>query len=184
LLSSLAKGLLFLSSYLPLWLVFVVVNGVQLGVWVIVPAAAFVAGVLGLAILFHAKGVGGPTTLGVARVERVDLENVTYVVTYLFPFVGASVTDHYQAAGLAILFVFLLAVYVRADLIHVNPVLTLLNWHVYRVESSDGTEQTLLTDRSFIIKGTAVPVVRLSTTLWREKNLDYPGNAPESSKAD
>lgn len=163
------KVLLFLSSYLPLWIVLIIVNGRQLGWLVLAPIGALIGGVIGLIALFKWVRSESAVPLVIGAVERNDIENVTYVVTYLFPFVGNYLTDQTTAAGLAILFVFVMAVYVRADLIHINPVLTLLGWHIYRIESVDGNELILMSDQKGVKRGSTLAVVRVAEGLWRER---------------
>lgn len=167
----LPKAFLFLSSYLPLWLVLAVVNCKQLGVGVVVPIVLAVLGAIGIVWLVREVRTTAPTPLTVGRVERNDLESVTYVLTYLFPFVGNLLGDQSTAIDLAILFVFVLAVYVRADLFYINPVLVLLGWHVYRVEDSEENELVLLAGPKPLKKGAELRVVPLSDGVWREKTV-------------
>lgn len=167
--SAFTKVLLFVSSYIPLWLVLIVVNGRQLGWLVFAPVTCLLAGVVGIVALFEWVRTESSVPLRVRTVERNDVENVTYVVTYLFPFVGSLFTNPTAGLGLAILFVFVMAVYVQANLVHINPVLTLLGWHVYRIESVDGNELVLMSNQKAVKRGSTLAAVRVSEGLWWER---------------
>ena len=163
------KLLLFISSYLPLWIVFVIVDGSRLGCWIILPIGGIVAGSAGLWFLGWYAKVVAPTPLVVEEAYRIDADNVTYILTYIFPFVGAALPNQTTAIGLGIIFVVVALVYVGADMIYVNPVLTLLGWRVYRVVSKKGNEHIVMTKDKTIKKDDSLPAVPLAEGLWRVK---------------
>ncbi|MCI4368040.1 MAG: hypothetical protein L3K09_00535, partial [Thermoplasmata archaeon] len=124
--------LLFLSSYLPLWFIFVFVDGAGFGCWIVLPIGAIIAGSAGLWFLRWYTSEVSPTPLIVAEAYRMDTDNVAYILTYIFPFVGQALPNHTTAVTLGVIFFVVALVYVGADMIYVNPVLTLLGWRVYR----------------------------------------------------
>lgn len=163
------KGLLFLSSYIPLWIVILIVNGRSLGLFATLPAMALVLGVLGLALLVHQARTAAPVPMIVKTLQRTDFEAVAYIVTYLFPFVGGAIATPDAGAGLAILFVVVMVAYVRADMIHVNPILLAAGLHSYRVGSNNGLESVLISPRKQFKQGSELAVIRLAEGVWWER---------------
>lgn len=72
---------------------------------------------------------------------------MSYVVTYLLPFLGAPFVTVEQGIGLAIFFAVLAVLYINSDMIHINPTLNLVGFHIYEVELANGEIQSLIARR-------------------------------------
>jgi len=177
------KLLLFISSYLPLWIIFVFLDGTRLDCWIVLPIGAIVAGLVGLWFLGWYTRVISQTPLVVAEAYRIDTDNVAYILTYIFPFVGTALTTQQEAIGFGALFVVVALVYVGADMIYVNPVLTLLGWRVYRIQSKKGNEHIVMTQNKTIKKDETLHVVPLAEGLWRVKLDAGGGSIPASDRS-
>ncbi len=66
------KLLLFISSYLPLSINFVFLDGTWLGYWIVLPIGAIVAGLVGLWFLVRYTRAVSQTPLVVAEAYRID----------------------------------------------------------------------------------------------------------------
>jgi hypothetical protein len=145
--SFLIRVLLFLSSYFPLGLIFFVmlIGTKPILAWSFLSAG--ILGVLGLALYLAVTRRLNPLSVEVLTVTRRDGEAMSYVVTYLLPFLGAPFGSIEQGIGLAIFFVVLAVLYINSDMIHINPTLNLVGFHVYEVELANGEVQSLIARR-------------------------------------
>lgn len=147
------KIVLFFSSYLPLWLIFAVqlyAKDKWFGMWII---GGFV-GFIFLVVFMYVRQVKtiNPVLLKITGVKRRDGEAASYMVSYLLPFIALPSKNVGDIIGLGI-FIFVLAVlYVNSDMIHINPVLNLMGWHIYEVEKENGRICTVISKQKICIK--------------------------------
>jgi hypothetical protein len=64
---------------------------------------------------------------------RKDSEVMSYIATYLIPFVTFSLDTWVQMGALFIFVVVLLILYVNSNMIYINPMLNLFGYHLYEV---------------------------------------------------
>lgn len=70
----------------------------------------------------------------IVDIEKVDYESLTFLTTYTLPLVCFDFDNpKYQFLFVALLIIICL-IYVRTDMFYTNPVLTLLNFRIYKVE--------------------------------------------------
>jgi len=159
--------LLFLSSYFPLALILffllrearpVIASGV-LGVGLL--------GVAGMALYLFVVRSLNPLTIEIASVIRRDGEAMSYIVTYLVPFLAAPFGSLEEGIGLGIFFIMLAVLYVNSDMIHINPMLNLVGYHVYEIELANGEVRSLIARRR-VRRGQQVSVVSASTDVMLE----------------
>jgi hypothetical protein len=86
-----------------------------------------------------------PSDVQVERVQRIDAEATSYIVTYVIPFLALPSDSWQHGVALMILYAVLGVLYVTANLIHINPMLNLFGYHLYEVTLSDGGEYALIT---------------------------------------
>jgi hypothetical protein len=140
----LARAVLFLSSYAPLALIFAGLF------WQTHPAAAAAnlgvaaLSLLGLAIFFLGAHRLAPRQSKVATVRGRDDQVMSYVMSYLVGFLSVAFSDTRHLIALAAFFLLLAYIYVNANVIHVNPVLNLLGYHLYEVTLADGETYSLI----------------------------------------
>ena len=164
-----AKGLLFLSSFLPAFLIFTLLNWAKYGPWALLPLLAGFVGILGLLAVLAWVRTTVPIPLLVKSVHRKDAEALAYLVTYVLPFLSVNFSDLTSLAGFFVLFVTLAIIYISADMLHVNPTLSLLGWHVYEVETSAGYSHTVITRRRRLLPADTLSVIPITDEIdWEE----------------
>ena len=118
--------ILFLSSYFPLAVIFFIVyrcTNPQFA-W-----AALVLGALGLIGLFSYLTLVSrvsPLPLNVASVNRRDSEAMSYIVTYVIPFLAFPSEAQSKALPLLIFFLTIAVIYINSQMIHINPILNVV----------------------------------------------------------
>jgi hypothetical protein len=143
---------LFLSSYSPALLILAVRSidhswtlfGISIGLSVL-SAGAFL-------LFIRVARSGGPFRGKVEEVESRDADLAAYVATYLLPFVvvfGATLQD---VIALALFMLFIGVLWVNSGLIYLNPLLSIVGYHVYvvRVRAVGASEGDTL-PRTFLL---------------------------------
>lgn len=150
------RTILFLSSYAPLLLIVAIRNfalnrGFSL--------ALVLLALISLLVLFrylHIAADLAPHSLTVKSATSKDGDAMSYIVTYIFPFLDAPLNDVAKAASLALMFLVLGILYVNSNLIYTNPILNLCGYHVFQIETADGKVSALITRRSYIPSGAEI----------------------------
>jgi hypothetical protein len=162
--SQMARAVLFLSSYAPLFVVLAVRGthrdalSLAAGVALCVVAALSVL-VLRYWIVKAQTFAPFPTT--VRRASPRDDLAVAYIVTYILPFAGVDLSSGRDLVALAVVFAITLIVAVRTNLFYVNPILNLLGYHIHEVEDADGRIVALISTRSYVRPDSVIPTVAM-----------------------
>lgn len=161
--------LLFLSSYAPLLVIFGVSNFFS-GHW------GWGLGFITLAILaviilltyLRVVQKSGSYSINVRQVSTRSGETMSYIVTYLLPFLGLDFSKPNDAISMGIFFLVIGIVYVNSNLIYINPVLNILGFNLFEIETDNDKVGTLITRRAYLRRG-AIGVVDLGNYGWMEK---------------
>lgn len=168
----LTKLILFASSYLPLWIIFAVQLYTRQNVIGMYITLGFTILCFSGLLLFLriVRGIN-PLTFKIATLHRRDGEAMSYIVTYLLPFIALPSCKIGDLLSLGIFLVVLAVLYVNSDMIHINPVLNLLGWHVYEIEDEKGHIYTFLSKRRFM-RNEEIDAVRIGEDLFVFTNRD------------
>ncbi|MBA7696223.1 hypothetical protein ES703_104866 [subsurface metagenome] len=167
--SVLARLILVVSGYFPLFLILTVRYFHEYKEWALVPTLIGVIALLGLVLFFNWTRASEPIPTTINDIQRRDSEVVTYLLTYIFPFLNVDISNIPAAASLGIFFTVLIILNVSANIVHINPMLNLAGFHIYKVRFDGKEEQTLLTRRPRLLEGTAVRLIFLSDEVYLEK---------------
>lgn len=164
-----SRVLLFLSSYAPLFVILGIRNsfgnrGISIGLFVL--AALSVLGLVGYLAVAQKLGSHDVT---VQRASSWDSEAMSYVITYLLPFLGLDSNNRADQVSLAIFLLVVAILYISSNLIHMNPMLSILRYRILELDHDDGQRSILITRRSYIQTGAHVGVVSLSDSILLEK---------------
>ena len=162
------RFVLFLSSYIPLWVIFAVVTWqgkrrLALG-FVAVAVVSFIGTVLYLRLAQRFAGID--MTVGIIR--RKDSDTMSYIASYIIPFAATPFDKIDQTIALAIFLVVLCAVYINSSMIHINPLLSLMGYNLYEIEDADGNPYFLMSKRS-LRRGETVRGIDLANNIFLEK---------------
>ncbi|MDQ3813810.1 MAG: hypothetical protein M3347_07645 [Armatimonadota bacterium] len=160
--------LLFLSSYFPLALIFFVLFvGKQTAPAVGIFTVATL-GLIGMWLYLRVAQQIAPMQVTVAQIQRRDGEAMSYLVTYLVPFLAAPFNGLEQGVALFIFFLVLGILYVNSHMMHINPMLNLDGYHVYEITSEHGTIYSLITRRR-VRSGEKLSVIKMGEDILLEK---------------
>ena len=169
------KTSLFMSSYIPLWGLFLL-N--MLGATKFHPFARLLTTVefctficllvfpffILLIFLRLAENGNNSTTITVKRRTDSSSEYLEYIVIYIVPLVVQNYMDKINMLSLLIMMLIMGFVYVRANLFHINPVLNMLGYKMYKIEDDADNEFTLLS-KNKILMNSKLKVNELGDTI-------------------
>lgn len=161
----LVKLRLFLCSFAPLFLI----CGIRFeSFWLSLVCYLLTAiGILlGLLVLGATSRIT-PTDYIVKRVEDRGPEVAGYLAAYLLPFVTVSQPGTRDVIGYSIFLIVMAVVYIRSEMLQINPTLYLFGWKVMAITTSSGLSAYLLTRRSVLIEP-EIRAVRYKNTLLVE----------------
>ena len=164
-----ARSVLFLSSYIPLWIIFAIIT-YRAHTYVSAGFALVALGSLILTFLYlrSAQSLHG-LEIPVSAIRRQDSETMSYIASYVIPFAATALDDVKQVTALAVFLMVLWLVYVNSSMIHINPTLTIIGYRLYEIEDAKGNPLFLLSRRR-VQKGETVKAVDIAEGIFVEKN--------------
>jgi len=104
----------------------------------------------------------------IEKISGKDTEAMSYIVTYLIPFLDIKLDEIASAVSLLLFFLVLGVLYVHSNLIYINPTLNLLRYHLFEIELEGGMTSALLSKRRFVERGASITVVSLGEQILLE----------------
>lgn len=166
--SLLTRTLLFLSSYFPLCVIFSIVfyeNHQWVSLSVLLAGLFGLLGTLGY--LRHAQRFSA-VKISVEGHQRKDGEAMSYILTYLVPFVVIPSDGWQKMVSLGVFFAVLALLYINTNMIHVNPMLNIFGYRIYEVKLADGSVHALITKRR-VLRGTDIKAIEIDEDIYMEK---------------
>ncbi len=160
------RCLLFVSSYFPLTLIF----GFLL--WekhLLLASIMLFIGVSGLVVLLLYFRLIAPRRAQshemITELNPHDGDVLSYVASYLVPFVSFDLTGTQLWAVIVFLAV-LLIIYVNSNMIYINPMLNVLGYHLYEVKIAKNESSFYLLTRKRVGLRSVIHVARIGDTTF------------------
>ena len=171
------KSVLFLSSFSPLLVVFALLDSFGRGVATAICVGLAVLGpLLLLGVLLVAKRLEG-VPLAAATNQRRDADVLAYVATYLIPFLTVNAVTLRSRLAVGVFIALIALFYIRGEMYFLNPLLDVVGYRVFEVQTADGSAVILITKRRHIGDQASLRPVPLSDDIYWE-----PGHGSSSSK--
>jgi hypothetical protein len=157
---------LVVSSYAPLF-VLLAVRFRDPRLWISCLAAALV-GLIALWYLLHRDRRASAPSFMLASVQSAGAEAVGYLGAYLLPFLTVSSPGVRDLIAYAGFFVIAVVVHLRTAIVPVNPLLYLVGWSVYSVESTPQGGQAFkgfLVARGRVLSGETIRASRFDDSV-------------------
>jgi len=164
------RVVLFFSSYAPLFLILAIRSWVE-NWWLAMSLAAVAAVSVVILWLFVRKArTLAAHKLAITSVISRDGDAMSYIVTYLLPFLAVDFTKPSDIISLGIVFGVIGLLYVNSNLIHTNPLLNLVGYHIFEVQDVDGKNMALVSRRPYVRNGSELDIVSLGDYVSMEKH--------------
>lgn len=85
-----------------------------------------------------------PKPIKVVEVADENFQILTYVLTFIFPFLFIDIGDTWNAVAYVVLILFVLVLLIRSDLSLVNPALLVIGYHIYSLRAEGGEDLILI----------------------------------------
>ena len=166
--SLLIRFLLCVSSYFPLTVIFAIQFFFKGQRWAgIVALAIGAAGLIGISVYLRFARRLNSIHIKIESVTRRDGEAMTYIVSYLLPFIALPSGDTASFVSLGIFLFVLFVLYMNSDMMHINPMLNLSGWHIYEITLPDGETRALVSHRR-ARKGRETKVIQMGDDILLE----------------
>ncbi|MBX7244072.1 MAG: hypothetical protein K1X53_01155 [Candidatus Sumerlaeaceae bacterium] len=101
------------------------------------------------------------------KVIRRDGEAMSYIASYVLPFLAVPTGKLADGICLAVFLLVLVILYIHSDMLHVNPMLNLAGWHIYEVTTNTGETRALISRRR-IKNGSVAKVMQVGEDIMME----------------
>lgn len=159
--------MLFFSSYAPLGVIMCVMSFTHNRSLSVVFLSVSILSVFSLWYYLKMTLAFEPIPLTTSDVKRTDGDTMSYIASYLIPFVAAPFQLTEQSIGLFLFFLVIAILYVNSGMIHINPTLNFLGWRIYEITSEDGKEYSIITKRR-LCKKESLKVVNIAEDVFVE----------------
>jgi len=122
---------LWLCSYAPLFAI-LAIRFRDRALWITCAALAVVGVAFGLALVARYKRVAA-SSVKMRTVEDRGREVAGYLATYLLPFVAVAEPHRRDLIAYGLFLLILAIVYVRSDMLQINPTLYVFRWRLFAV---------------------------------------------------
>jgi hypothetical protein len=166
------RCMLFFSSYSPLMLIFSILLWKANFYWAVgILTLCVVSLVVTFIYIGRRKGAGGVSQVTITGVERRDENVVSYIASYLIPFVTFPVATPEQAVSILIFVGVLLVLYVNSNMIYINPTLNLIGYHLYEITIDSDQMSHYVIARRPIRPNKTLYYVEISENVYLEKKV-------------
>ena len=138
--NTLFKSFLFLLSYLPLFVIFAINNFGNV-LFLFFSIFSIFVFVVSLVLFISAKNNAEEKFIKFEKVESQNVRLLDYIFAYILPFINMGGIK--ELISFTIIVFIVGNIYVKTDLIVINPVLSLFGYSIYKVYLMDGREKSM-----------------------------------------
>ncbi len=80
----------------------------------------------------------------IIRIKNSGVEYLSYLATYIIPFIGLKFDSWNNLLATTLLFVVIGFIYTKTNLLYANPTLALFGYYIFSVTFEDGEERTVI----------------------------------------
>ncbi len=101
----------------------------------------------------------------IKQIENVNWEHLTFLTTYIIPFVTFNFNEDKNELILFILLVIIGCIYIKTNIFHTNPTLALLGYNIYKV-STENRKNIIIISKRTLTKEDKIRVKLLSDNIY------------------
>jgi len=159
------KFLMFISSYIPLYIIFIIQNYSNVALDSFFGGLTISVSIILGAIYFQIRSLSKPVFLQIDQLENINKVNLEYFVVYIIPFLGIDILNLRTAVSLLFLFSIIGFMYVRSDSMFMNPAFAVIGFNIFKLTTKEGEDLILITRHS-PKKHESISALRLSEGIF------------------
>ena len=164
--------LLFLTSYFPLFVIIMIRHYQQIEVFYVLIPVMVISSVALYRIFWSLNKIAGMQISSKGKIENGGSYVLQYFLTYVIPFVTIEVLDWQSLATYGIIFFVIGVIYVKSDLIYLNPTLLLFGYKIYKVTTTDD-EIVVITNNNKLLNN---PIIKIGAGVYYERKQHFNSN--------
>lgn len=137
------KSMMFISSYFPLYIMLLILyydkynalyklRAIKTAIFVIAMEICIIISIISLVFLKISRGT---KALKIEDIERPDGTIISYMMTYIIPILTTNFLNRGEILVNIILFLLIGYLYIRLNLLYLNPLWSMFGYLAYRVNS-------------------------------------------------
>lgn len=161
------KVVLFFNSYIPLWTILLLKyffeGYIELNMFMFIVGSLLLLAIFPLFLIWVVmRRVRSYRFIVVGDVEDVSHVYLEYIITYIVPFVQQDYNNFGDYLVVFLLILVIMFVYLKANLLHVNPMLCLFGYNLFKVRDIDGNQYIIFTKQKAILKNINIKTIEFS----------------------
>ena len=153
------KIFLFLSSYIPLFIVLALKN-YNHSYFITTMIITILVSISFLFYIIYKSSKMNGEYYEIKSIEDKSNQFLEYIIAYIFPFLGFNLECIVDIISLAIIFLMIGALYIRSDMIYMNPILNFMNYNLYKVKCDD--KELMIITKKEIREGEKIRIFNIS----------------------
>lgn len=138
------KTILFLSSYTLLFIILIIRNYTNLYLVYSLTGLILISNLILIIVIKRCKSLGDEF-IKVKSINNKNSLNTAYLVTYIIPFLNIDFTSITDTISLILLFIVIGFLYIKSDMIYVNPMLNLFHYDLIEAKTIKDENILLIT---------------------------------------
>lgn len=138
-----AKFMLFLQAYIPLFLILLIkyFDNEIIRYAMIVLVTGLIAYTITLLNRITKKN---GKFIGEIKVENINRVGLEYFITYIIPFLQFDLLSIGDYLSIIILFIVMGTIYIKSDLIYINPMLAFFGYNIFKTVKTEDNEEVVI----------------------------------------
>lgn len=158
------KTILFLSSYTFLFLIFILKNLTNQYLIYTLVGIILISNVILFISIKRCRALADEF-VKIKSVENINSVNSAYLITYIIPFLAIDFTNIIDLSSLALLFVVFAFLYIKSDMIYVNPTLNFIGYNLVEIRTDKDDKLILITKEKSKVKLEKTKFRRLTNSI-------------------
>ena len=134
---------LFISSYLFLIVALLIIDSSSYILWI---CLGIVCISIGTILLSFSKKVNG-RSYKIKAIQDKNEQAVAYLMTYIIPFITIGNSETKEILATVLILIIISIIYIKLDLIYINPIMLVLGYYIYEIELENGTKRTFISNK-------------------------------------
>lgn len=172
------KIVLFLSSYTPLFIIFIfqilshsfanantITSFINNDISYLIYFLIIIAILPNIFVLWYTRSrasIGNPKTITISYKEELNTVYIDYLITYIVPFLSFDYSNIWDVASLLLLLSIICYIYINSNLLYVNIIFNLFGYNLFKIKDANQNEYMLISVNKKILLNNKIKIKSIS----------------------